>query len=71
MSTFIDAIGKLRGKLVEVGTQGEWADRGELQSVSADHLVLQQAGSERIIIVKVDALEYVKEVPPSTARSTR
>lgn len=64
MPTFQDAIAKLKGRFVEVGTQGEWSDRGELQTVAEDHLILAQQNSERITVVRLAALEYIKELPP-------
>lgn len=64
MSTFQEAISNLKGKLVEVGTRGEWADRGELLSVASDHLVLLQSNSERKTIIRFEALEYIKELSP-------
>ena len=70
MSTFNDAIAKLEGKFVQVGTQGEWTDKGQLQSIGQDHLVLAQPNSERVIVVKISALEYIKEIPsPTVTRS--
>ena len=72
MSTFQDAISNLLGKYVEVGTAGEWADKGELKSIGNDHLILQQPNSERAIIVKLDAIEYIKELPsPGATRQPR
>jgi hypothetical protein len=72
MSTFQDAVSNLKGKLVEVGTSGEWADRVELLSVASDHLVLLQSNSERKTIIRFEALEYIKELPPqSTVRGLR
>jgi hypothetical protein len=71
MSKFFEAIAKMEGKFVEVGTQGEWTDKGQVHSVSPDHVVLLQPNSDRLIIVKMDALEYVKEIPaPGSARVT-
>jgi hypothetical protein len=70
MSTFIEAISKLEGKFVEVGTQGEWADKGQLRSIGQDHIVLVQPNSERMIVVRMGSLEYVKEIPaPAPVRS--
>ncbi|MEW6733325.1 MAG: hypothetical protein AB1489_18505 [Acidobacteriota bacterium] len=71
MSAFLDAISNLRGRLVEVGTQGEWSDKGELQTVAQDHIVLSQLGSDRVIIVKIDTIEYIKELPPNQRNVTR
>ena len=76
MSTFLDAIAKLEGKFVEVGTQGEWSDKGQIHSVGQDHLVLLQPNSDRLIVVKIAALEYIKELPVPgggrvTGRSTK
>ena len=70
MSSFLDVVAKLEGKFVEVGTQGEWSDKGKLQSVGQDHLVLLQPNSDRIIIIKLGSLEYIKEIPmPGPVRS--
>ena len=70
MSTFLDLISKLEGKFVEVGTAGEWSDKGQLQTVGQDHLVLLQPNSDRIVVVKIAAIEYIKEIampgPPRT-----
>ena len=71
MSTFLDLISKLEGKFVEVGTTGEWSDKGQLQTVGQDHLVLLQPNSDRIVVVKIAAIEYIKEIAmPGPARTS-